>query len=276
MIIRPKSALGLKYVEITRGRSDQGFEDGDTIPLAASRPTPVEFDEFTSMFNDDTRTAIAGEPPGASGTRSRAAARASTPRSGCCPRCCSDIQPVAKNLASPRTHLRRFFNELGDAARIVAPVAESQASLFVNLDTTFTALDEVAKPFIQDSITEGVPALDQAIKSFPHQRPFLRNSELLFHELRPGASALRVGGARPRRHVRERHGHPQALAGLQPPPRLAAAGAAALRQRPGGAAAASSGWPRRSRRSTRRCSTSRPPSCRATTSPCGSATCRRC
>ena len=40
VIIRPKSALGLKYVEITRGRSDQGYEDGDTIPLAASRPTP--------------------------------------------------------------------------------------------------------------------------------------------------------------------------------------------------------------------------------------------
>jgi ABC-type transporter Mla subunit MlaD len=58
VIIRPKSALGLKYVEITRGRSDQGFEDGDTMPLSASRPTPVEFDEFTSMFNDDTRTAM--------------------------------------------------------------------------------------------------------------------------------------------------------------------------------------------------------------------------
>ena len=112
---------------------------------------------------------------------------------------------MAQNLAAPETHLRRFFNELGDAARIVAPAAETQASLFVNLDTTFTALDEVAKPFIQDSITEGVPALDQAIRSFPHQRPFLRNSELLFHELRPGASALRDRGARPRRRVRERH-----------------------------------------------------------------------
>ena len=77
----------------------------------------------------------------------------------------------------------------------------------MNLDTTFTALDEVAKPFIQDSITEGVPALDQAIKSFPHQRPFLRNSELLFHELRPGAQRAARRGARPRRHVRERHAH---------------------------------------------------------------------
>ena len=191
VIIRPKSALGLKYVEITRGRSDQGFEDGDTIPLAASRPTPVEFDEFTSMFNDDTRTAIQGNIQGF-GDAFAGRGESINTALGVLPALLQDIQPVAKNLASPRTHLRRFFNELGDAARIVAPAAESQASLFVNLDTTFTALDEVAKPFIQDSITEGVPALDQAIKSFPHQRPFLRNSELLFHELRPGASALRV------------------------------------------------------------------------------------
>ena len=62
IIIRPKSALGLKYVEITRGTSDEGYEDGDTIPASASKPTEVEFDEFVNMFDDATRPAIAGEP----------------------------------------------------------------------------------------------------------------------------------------------------------------------------------------------------------------------
>jgi hypothetical protein len=143
------------------------------------------------MFNDDTRTAMQENLRGF-GDAFAGRGESINQALGVLPALLRDIQPVAKNLASPDTHLRRFFNELGDAARIVAPAAESQASLFVNLDTTFAALDEVAKPFIQDSITEGVPALDQAIKSFPHQRPFLRNSELLFRELRPGASALRV------------------------------------------------------------------------------------
>src|SRR6187200_2685373 len=32
MIIRPRSALGLKYIEIDPGDSDEGFEAGDTIP----------------------------------------------------------------------------------------------------------------------------------------------------------------------------------------------------------------------------------------------------
>ena len=62
----------------------------------------------------------------------------------------------------------------------------------MNLDITFRALREVARPFIQDSITDGVPALDAGIRDFPIQRPFLRNSELLFRDLRPGAAALRT------------------------------------------------------------------------------------
>ena len=40
IIVRPRSALGLKYVELTRGTSDEGFADGDTIPLAQATPEP--------------------------------------------------------------------------------------------------------------------------------------------------------------------------------------------------------------------------------------------
>ena len=54
------------------------------------------------------------------------------------------------------------------------------------------ALREVARPYIQDTITKGRPALDEAIRSFPIQRPFLANSEGLFRELRPGVRALRT------------------------------------------------------------------------------------
>jgi ABC-type transporter Mla subunit MlaD len=191
IIIRPKSALGLKYVEITRGTSTDGYQDGDTIPVSASKPTEVEFDEFVNMFDDDTRAAM---QENLRGFGDAFAGRGSSINValGVLPALLSDIQPVARNLSDPDTGLKRFFNELGDAARIVAPAAETQASLFVNLDTTFSALDTVAKPFIQDSITEGRPALDAAIRSFPIQRPFLRNTQGLFHELRPGVRSLRT------------------------------------------------------------------------------------
>jgi hypothetical protein len=54
------------------------------------------------------------------------------------------------------------------------------------------ALSKVARPYIQDSITSARPALDAAIRDFPQQRPFLRNTQGLFHDLRPGAVALRT------------------------------------------------------------------------------------
>ena len=73
----------------------------------------------------------------------------------------------------------------------MAPAAESQAQLFVNLDTTFAALAR-SPPFIQESISEGPETLDTAIRELPHQRPFLANTEGLFRELRPGAEALRA------------------------------------------------------------------------------------
>jgi len=189
LLIRPRSALGLKYVEIMRGTSDDGFADGDTIPLANATPDPVEFDEFTNMFDEETRAASQtnlkefGDALAGRGASINQAIGAFRPL-------LEDIIPVAQNLASPETNLQRLIVELADAARIVAPAAESQAALFVNLDATFGALREVARPYIQESITEGPATLDAAIESFPVQRPFLANTEGLFRELQPGAASL--------------------------------------------------------------------------------------
>src|SRR3954454_12387974 len=35
--VRPRSALGLKYVDIQPGKSKAGFEPGDTVPLSQSK-----------------------------------------------------------------------------------------------------------------------------------------------------------------------------------------------------------------------------------------------
>ena len=191
LLIRTKSALGLKYVELTRGRSDDGFGDGDTVPLSASKPAPVEFDEFVNMFDDKTREAMRTNLDGF-GTAFAGRGVALNQAIAAFRPLLTDIVPVAQNLSSPDTNLKRFIASLGAAAAEVAPAAEEQAELFVNLDTTMAALREVARPYIQDSITKGRPALDEAIRSFPIQRPFLANSEGLFRELRPGVRALRT------------------------------------------------------------------------------------
>jgi virulence factor Mce-like protein len=191
LIVRPRSALGLKYVEVTRGTDSRGYADGATIPIAAATPRPVETDEVLNMFDDKTRQGVAENTTGFGDAFAGRGESINTAIGAFRP-LLRDIIPVAQNLSSPDTQLRRFFQELADTAAIVAPAAEAQAELFINLDTTFRALREVSRPFIQDSISGGPPTLDAGIRDFPIQRPFLRNSELLFHDLRPGAAALRT------------------------------------------------------------------------------------
>ena len=97
---------------------------------------------------------------------------------------------MTRNLADPETRLDRIFKELGDAAGEVAPVAEQQAALFVNLDSTFAALATVARPFLQETISESPPTLETGTEEFPKQRAFLRNSTAFARELRPGIRTL--------------------------------------------------------------------------------------
>jgi virulence factor Mce-like protein len=189
VLIRPRSALGLKYVEITKGTSSRGFEDGATVPLRNARPQPVEIDQVIGTFDDKTRAASQsnltefGNAFAGRGADLNRAIEQLNPL-------LTNLVPVMRNLSDPRTQLPRLVTALGRTARIVAPSALTQAELFGNLDITFRAFANVARPFLQDSISGGPPALDEAIKDFPQQRPFLANSEALFRELRPGVRAL--------------------------------------------------------------------------------------
>jgi virulence factor Mce-like protein len=190
VLIRPRSALGLKYVQITRGTANQGLSDGATLPLRNAKPQPVEIDQVLSTFDDRTRAASQsnltefGNGFAGRGQDINRAIEELNPL-------LTNLTPVMQNLSDPQTRLGRLVTALGRTARVVAPSAETQAALFRNLDITFRALSNVARPFLQDSITGGPPALDTATRDFPKQRPFLANTEALFRELRPGARALR-------------------------------------------------------------------------------------
>ncbi len=189
VIIRPRSALGLKYVEITPGKAGSGYAAGSTIPLSQAQPHPVEIDEVLNMFNQPTREGQQkslqgiGDALTGRGVDLNEAILALRPLF-------TDLQPVAANLAAPRTQLRRFFPALNRTAGLVAPVSQTQADLFGNLDTTFTALADVARPFIQDTISKGPPTLDTVTAQLPLQRPFIRNLTGFMSELRPGVAVL--------------------------------------------------------------------------------------
>jgi ABC-type transporter Mla subunit MlaD len=207
-MVRPKSLLGLKYVEITRGTSKAGWPDGARVPMSAARPAQVEFDELIDTFDKPTRDAIAANTVGF-GTAFAGRGPGLNDAIGAFLPLLRDLQPVARYLHDDRTGLARLIRAAGRTAAAVAPVAERQASLFTGADRTFSAFAAVARPYIQQAIEEGPPTLDQATRSLRHQRPFLRNSAGLFRELRPGVRAL--AGAAPALGGAFRAGRPTLL-----------------------------------------------------------------
>jgi ABC-type transporter Mla subunit MlaD len=189
MIIRPKSPLGLKYLQIVPGDSARGLEAGETIPVSAARPEPVDIDEFFDTFDEPTRAAIqrnnAGFGNAFAGRGPQINAAFGALRS-----LAENGQPVLRLLVDPSTNFGGFWEALEDLSATVAPVAETQASMFVALDRTFGAFARVSRPYIQETIVKGPPTLDSVTADLPALRPFFRSSGRFFAALRPGARAL--------------------------------------------------------------------------------------
>jgi ABC-type transporter Mla subunit MlaD len=186
--VRYRSSFGLKYLEIVRGEGE-GLPDGGSLALSnASEQT--EFDDIANTFDTETREAARRNLEGfgtgfaARGASLNQAIESFNPLFG-------NLEPVSRALADPGTALERFFPELADAARIVAPVAEDNAQLFTNAATAFAAVssDEEA---LRDSISGGVGVLAEGVESLPVQQPFLRDFAEVSRLLRPGVRDLRI------------------------------------------------------------------------------------
>lgn len=210
-VIRLKGAIGLKYLQIVPGGSGQGFPDGATVPVRQSS-ADVDLDQVFSMFTPATRAGVTASTLGfgaglaGRGTDLNNAIGAFVPLLG-------DLSPVMRNLASNHTDLAGFIRGLQGFVSALAPVAQTQATLFVNLDSTFHALAGVAVPFLQDWISQTPPTFQAVITDSPTIRPFLIDTAALFNELQPAVATLR-----------------------QSAPALAAAFAAGTRNLPGTAA----------------------------------------
>jgi virulence factor Mce-like protein len=187
--IRPKSALGLKFLQVTPGNSPKGFEAGETIPVTASTPEPVDIDEFFDMFDEPTRDAIRQNLAGFGNALAGRGPQLNE-GIGALRRLAVNAQPVLRTIVEPSTDFAGFWRALEDLSATIAPVAETQASLFVALDRTFAAFARVSRPYIQETIEKGPPTLDAVNADLPAVRPFFRDSARFFTALKPGAKAL--------------------------------------------------------------------------------------
>ncbi|MEJ7825203.1 MAG: MlaD family protein [Solirubrobacteraceae bacterium] len=186
--IRPRSALGLKYLELVRGSSDSELADGATITADAGAIGP-ELDDFFSIFDEPTRenvernldhlgTALAGR--GTAVNRSLAAL----------PELLGDLPPVMRTLADPDTRLQRLVQEAGDAARVVAPLSDTFARGFTDMADTFEGASRDPQA-LKNTIALSPGTLEEGIRSLPPTRPFLARLAGLSDEVRGTARELR-------------------------------------------------------------------------------------
>jgi ABC-type transporter Mla subunit MlaD len=188
LTVRPRSALGLKYVELIPGRAEKTYQDGDTIPLSRAGENAPELEDVLSAFppqtRDDTRKSLEGFGNSIAGRG-------------------EDINivigelepftryllPVMRNLSDPDTELRNFFPALGAAAAEAAPVAEVQARWFGEMATTFAAMSRDPNA-LRETIEESPPTLSVATESFRVQTPFLARFAAVSRDLQPGTAQL--------------------------------------------------------------------------------------
>jgi virulence factor Mce-like protein len=188
-MIRPRSALGLKYVDIIRGDSDRTIPEGGTLVVGPGA-IPPELDDVFEMFDEPTRRnsrtnletfgdALAGR--GQSINLTLAELPEMLPR----------LESVMRSLGAEGTELGRFVDELEDAARIVAPVADTFARGFTVGADVFEALSRDPAA-LEETIAESPPTLAVGRRSLAAQRPVLRRLAGLSDELRGTAAEVRA------------------------------------------------------------------------------------
>ncbi len=189
VVVRPRSALGLKYVELNLGKEQRTLPDGGTLPAKQTRAS-TELDEVFSTFDAKTREASQvnlqefGDAFTGRGFGLNETLRVA-------PALLKSLKNVTENLNDPRTRLPRLFAELGDAARIVAPVSKQNAETFTFLANTFDAISRDPEA-LKATISKNVDTLEVGTRSLKVQRPFLGRLTRLSRNLNGVSTELRA------------------------------------------------------------------------------------
>jgi len=119
--VRPRSTLGLKYLEVKPGPSGRPLKPGDTLPLKQAGRI-VELDEVLNAFDAGTRAGVRDLVDRASNGVAGRGSDLNEALTGLNP-VLSHLGPVMTNLADRRTALRGAIRGLDAAATAAAPVS---------------------------------------------------------------------------------------------------------------------------------------------------------
>jgi virulence factor Mce-like protein len=191
--VRPKSVIGLKYLELQPGHSRRMIPQNGTIPVRNQRPS-VDLNDALNAFDASTRrhiqrvTVELGDGFAGRGASLNQAIRSFNPL-------LVHLAPVMRNLAAPQTDLAGFFRGVDSAADAVAPVSPQLIGLFDGAATTLHAIAREDASF--GRLIDEAPATEAtATESLHRVRPVLVNATRLVDDLEPGVAVLPAASRR--------------------------------------------------------------------------------
>jgi ABC-type transporter Mla subunit MlaD len=185
--VRPRSTLGLKYLEIEPGSRGRPVPPDGRLALKQAQPV-VDLDEVVNTFDEATRrnlqrvTDTVG--PGLTG---RGMAFNSVLAD--LPELVTYAERVMANLADPQTRLSGLIRGLELTASAVAPVSPQLSSMIDSANTTFAALQGV-KTELGEVIAEAPETELAATNTLVKARPLLADATALLRDIRPGSELL--------------------------------------------------------------------------------------
>jgi ABC-type transporter Mla subunit MlaD len=185
--VRPRSTLGLKYLELRPGKHGRNVGEGGRLALKQSQPV-VDLDEVVNTFDASTRQALkVGTGALGPGLTGRGISFNATLADA--PSLFTHLDAVMANLGDPRTRLGRLIPALERVASAVAPVSGRLGSMIESADVTFGALSEVRER-LGESVSELPATESQATHTLRVARPLLADATLLMRDARPGTRLL--------------------------------------------------------------------------------------
>ena len=190
ILVRPKSPLGLKYLQITPGTSKVGFKAGETIPVRYAKPEPGDIDKFFDMFNDADPQSDPAQPGRLRQRARRARAAAERSDRGA-------ARPGRRRRAGggqpgrAEHQLRRLLHARSRRSRRRSPRWPSSRRACSSSSTRPSPPSPTSPPpTSQETIEKGPPTLETVNAGLPQINPFLHDTARFFTALQPGAKAL--------------------------------------------------------------------------------------
>jgi virulence factor Mce-like protein len=184
LIVRPRSPLGLKYLELTPGTHGKPVPFGGTLPLANAK-TPVELTDVLNSLNAPTRSNLRGVLvslgdgfAGRGGDFNAVIAAA--------PELTKRARSVMSSLAARSTNLTGLLAAADRTLAEIEPVTPQLTRMLANGATTADALDR-ARPEL-GQVVDTLPATEASgTRALRVARPVLQDASGLLRDINRGS-----------------------------------------------------------------------------------------